>query len=295
MAGSAVVTVNVPQTGHESGTYVVPWPALPPGTPELQPITMQWLGVTGQHHLRNTIPVTYTANAPIFSRTPHGPWVSTLDLPPATPAWIRLPVDQAGLTVTEIPHFHGHPYANGTEYSLPPVGIVRLVAQEAAAGNPSPNPSAGVGHPALAVQAPARAEQGHPIPITVTVMENGKPVASQAVTLTASAGQLAASTVATDAQGQAEDTLSGAPPGTVTVTAQALGAQGSARIQVAAVAAAASTGPSAHGGGSGREHSGPGFPWWLVLILAVAVAVLVLGLVRRRRNRAGKATEASDP
>lgn len=294
MAGSAVVTVDVPQTGHQSGTYVVSWPALPPGTPELQPITMQWLGGTGQHHPRNTIPVKYAANEPIFGLSADGPWVRTLEVPPDTPAWIHLPVDQTGLTATAEPHF-SRAKDNPAQYNNALIGTTRLVMREAALANPSQTPA--TTRPALTVEAPGQAKAGQAIAVRVTLTDHGTPLADQVVQLTTTAGRLATPTVTTDAQGQAEDTLTGAPPGTVTVSAQALGAQGAARIQVAAPPTLASAGQSRRGGAGGSQHSAAAFPWWLVLVLAVALGVLVLLLVRRRRHRdrAGEEPEASDP
>lgn len=291
VAGQAVVTVSVPQTGHQSGTYVVTWPALPPGTPEFSPITIQWLGAAGERYPRNTIPVTYAANAPIFARNPDGPWVSTLDLPASTPAWIRLPADQAGLTVTAIPRADNLPHAQGTEYSDSPIGLTRMVIREAVG---AASQHATVSRPALTVAAPAHVTAGRAIPVRVTLTADGSPLANEVVQLTTTAGELEAATVTTDSHGQAEDTLRHAPTGTVIVTAQALGAQGSARIQVTAAGWAAPGAPP-NLRGSGLHHPGSGFPWWLVLMLGVAVAVLAWVLVRRRRRRAGEDPEASDP
>lgn len=156
--------------------------------------------------------------------------------------------------------------------------------------NPTPKPQP---KPAIAVKAPAEEKVGQAIPVTVVLTENGRPAAHQTVTLATSAGRLAAAQATTNAQGQATDTLSAAPPGLVTITAHSLGISGAAQVRVVAPPPVhhAKRKAAAHHQAAAPSHP---FPWWLVLLLVLAVALLVLVILRRRRHDDGESPPDSE-
>ncbi len=100
-AGQASVTLNVPGTTNESGDYLVSFPAMSAAggvkfLSGVAPITF-----TGQG--ANTLPVTYSANEPIFSLSQNGPWTSTITVPAGVASWSNIPVNPAGLVTHATP------------------------------------------------------------------------------------------------------------------------------------------------------------------------------------------------
>lgn len=219
----------------------------------------------------NTIPVTYLANEPVFSLSQNGPWVKSLTVAPNTASWFTEPADPAGLTITDTPHYRsGNPYANGTEYSGVPSGLgMSMLVPAASAPAPKPTQPKPTPKPvvkakvavALTVHAPAKAQSDQTIPVSVRLMQNGKPFAHQLVHISTSAGTLSRPTVETNGQGIATDTITHAPTGKIHVAAKRGALTAGAVVTVASP-----------------------FPWWLILVLVLAVALLVLVIIRRRHQ-----------
>lgn len=269
VAGSALVAVHLPATMNESGIYSVAWPALEPGKQQLSGGSLQ-LTFAGQG--ANTIPVTYTANEPVFSLGQHGPWVKSLTVPPNTASWFNEPMHPAGLITRAVPHYlNGNPYANGTQYSGVPNGMGMFLLVPAAGKIPvstvpprpvttsvKKNPQSVT---ALRLQAPTTVQVDQTVPVAITLTKNGKPFAYQRVRVSTSEGQLRHRMVTTNGQGLAKDRILHAAKGTIHITAK----QGA--LTAAAMVVVASP-----------------FPWWILLVLLVAAALVVLVILRRRHH-----------
>lgn len=393
-AGTATVTVDMPDTAGESGTYAVSWPAL-------DPARVQILGgaapLTGGNQPVDTIPVTYTANRPVFGRSAAGPWTTTLTVQPGQASWFDEPADPAGLTATAAPHASnspsGHwvgipdglgitmvvpagsppsaskpvpkatsPQATSTPAPQSPPPVIKAAPQPKASVPPTvtqptptappkapkakgatppptpaptapapkptrptppqavtpmpkaevpptapvpapvqskPQPQASkpplravtpkpkatkvpkatqpptplvvarpkpVVRPAITVEAPVTERIGRPIPVTIWLTANHRPLARRPVAITATAGRLSATAATTNRNGQVQVTVTHAPAGIVTVTATASPVRGVARTRVV-------------------PAPKPSVPRWaLALIVAALLALLLLLLYQRRRH-----------
>ncbi len=136
--GTADVTLDMPNTTGESGTYDVAFPAMSVagGVKILSgPAQMTFTGAAA-----NTIQVVYTANEPIFSLSQNGPWTSSITVPAGVASWSNVPANPAGLVVHANPVTMPSGADERWQYG-PSSGAGQVLLPAASAPAPTPTPS----------------------------------------------------------------------------------------------------------------------------------------------------------